>query len=169
MKTCRVCRVGKALSEFSFQDQNKASGVLKRICKACDTRRAKEYHAKNRERVLRRQRRVYHSIDGHPKQLWGAMNNRVKRKASYRDRRIVFSRAEFLSWMESSREYKRAFLLWQAAYFDKAYTPTVDRIDNAKDYSLDNIQILPMGEHSRKSYFDIPSSERVYSRRLCAH
>lgn len=57
--------------------------------------------------------------------------------------RIEFTKEEFCSWVDANWDK------YEAAY-RAGRTPSVDRIDNAKGYSLDNIQLIDLRENMSK-------------------
>jgi len=82
--------------------------------------------------------------------MFTIIKRRLAHKPSYLGRKILFSKDEFVAKVLADPAYLKIFNKWRIADFEYGLTPTVDRIKNDKDYSLDNIQILTLIENSRK-------------------
>lgn len=54
----------------------------------------------------------------------------------------ILSEDEFLSWIDSNTIFNDFFSAWEINKYDRRLTPSVDRIDNSKGYTLDNMQWL---------------------------
>ena len=55
---------------------------------------------------------------------------------------------------ENDPLFKKLFRAWVASGFKRPLTPSIDRIDCKKPYSLGNIQIMTQAENANKSYWE---------------
>lgn len=62
----------------------------------------------------------------------------------------IVTREEFLKFAVNNVEYNRLYKQWEDSGYILKYCPTVDRIDNNKGYTLDNIQFLSLSANSTK-------------------
>jgi hypothetical protein len=61
-------------------------------------------------------------------------------------------------------DYFKVHHVWREAGYPRTLTPSIDRIDNGKDYSLDNIQVLTSGakdQRGEKTNFAVLTKEDV--------
>ena len=79
---------------------------------------------------------------------------RLKSKTSYQHRKLLFSQQEFLNWIFNNPKYAELHRQWKQSGYDLKLSPSIDRIDNNKDYSLDNIQVITTLENSLKAYYN---------------
>lgn len=123
----------------------------------------KEYYKKNRENILENKKEYLktkstqihqsrfnasHSFNKKPLYMFQYMKTRVRR--NYKNKKVYFTKEEFLKWILVNNDYIRIFNEWEKSNFNRKLCPTVDRIDNNKDYSFDNIQILTHSENCKK-------------------
>lgn len=60
------------------------------------------------------------------------------------------SREEFLNMFKEDSEFNRLFIEWKDSGYDNRFVPSVDRIDNSGDYTLDNIRFITHSENCSK-------------------
>lgn len=58
---------------------------------------------------------------------------------------------DFLNWSQNNTDFINLFDQWKQKNYDIRFTPSVDRIDDNKGYSLDNIQWLTHKDNSIKA------------------
>lgn len=63
-----------------------------------------------------------------------------------------FNYIEFYDWLTSSTNFRSLFSEWKDNRFDKNLRPSVDRLDNNKSYSFDNIRLVTWEENCRANY-----------------
>lgn len=62
------------------------------------------------------------------------------------------SKEDFLNFGMNNAEYHRLYNLWKNQGFKRGESPSVDRIEVTKGYSLDNIQFLTLRDNVKKSH-----------------
>lgn len=60
------------------------------------------------------------------------------------------TKEEFMEFIKRSKAFKNLYREWFLGGFQRADTPSVDRIDSGKGYCLSNIQIITLRENSMK-------------------
>jgi len=118
------------------------------IAKTAEWRKTHPEQYRMQSQIARRK------LHNHITRLWCAMNRRIKIQSSYKNRKVLFSKEWFREYCNNSRVYKKLFKQWEDSGYLREFVPTVDRIDNSKNYSKDNIQFLTFKNNSRKKYYD---------------
>jgi hypothetical protein len=62
----------------------------------------------------------------------------------------LLTRQEFYDWALVSPEFHRLYGQWVASGYRPGLSPSVDRVDSARGYTLDNMQWLTHSENSRR-------------------
>lgn len=82
------------------------------------------------------------------------MESRIKgiqwRKAHLYEGKELISRDEFYNWAMNKPEFHRLFEDWVSSDYDRKLSPSVDRIDSSKGYTLDNMEWVTHSENSRR-------------------
>ena len=85
--------------------------------------------------------------------MYRNMQSRVSgvqsKKAHLYKGKELLPREDFYKWAFNSVLFWRMFSDWENSGHDRKLTPTVDRIDSSKGYSLDNVRWLTHSENSR--------------------
>lgn len=125
VKTCTECR--KSLPLSHFHKHAPSPDGHKPRCKDC--RCAAERAARTNPTTR-------------ATQMWHDMSKRVKNQPEYAHVRVLMTQEEFTKWAVPKL----------AEWFANRPTerPSLDRKDAAKHYSLDNLQILELGENARQ-------------------
>jgi hypothetical protein len=108
------------------------------------------------------QRSYRRSEYGLSRRMYWKIQERVTRgRGQYRNRELAFTLEEFLRFLPTTN-FPVLFKNWKESGYQKRLTPTVDRIENSKGYSLDNIQIITSSENSlKRCYVDYSWSKPV--------
>ena len=161
LKRCSICRKEKNLDEFAKSKKSYYCKPCQRLytanwhVKNKERRNAKsrDYYKNNKESFLERIRVRHRSFEGCQKEMYANMGKRIKNSKTYRGRKLLFSQAEFFDFINRNIEtYRKLHSVWVANEYRKKFSPSVDRINNDGDYSLDNIQLITHGDNSRKKY-----------------
>jgi hypothetical protein len=138
MKPCAKCGVHKHYSQF-YANPNMTSGLLN-ACKLCSNAYNKAHG------IIWR-----HSWSGMRRLLYHRIKIRVRHDPNYQRRAFAFTWYEFAEWLtERDAELWTMFEKWRSNGFPRKFAPSIDRIDNDKGYTLDNIQLLTQADNARK-------------------
>lgn len=66
-----------------------------------------------------------------------------------------YSLEELRKWMLAQPNFESLYQAWISTGFNKMQKPSVDRIDDYKPYSLDNIQLTTWAENNARGHADI--------------
>jgi hypothetical protein len=61
----------------------------------------------------------------------------------------LINKETFYKWANESYDFHNLFNIWESSCYNRKLTPTVDRIDSSKGYSLDNMRWITHSENSR--------------------
>jgi len=82
------------------------------------------------------------------------MESRVKgiqwRKAHLYEGKELLSREEFYDWAMNQDSFHRLFDEWVMSGYDRKLSPSVDRVDSSKGYTIDNMEWVTHSENSRR-------------------
>ena len=65
-----------------------------------------------------------------------------------------YTRDELLEWLLAQPNFERLYDDWIGSGYTKLMKPSVDRLDDYKGYSFDNIQLMTWGENKAKGHED---------------
>jgi len=135
MKKCKECDTEKPKTEFykHFFNEDRLSGS----CKKCD-----------KNKVLNR----YKTKIGLITHIYSnqKLNSKLRKHPL-----PTYSKKEFTNWMLSQKNFNVLFDEWSNNNYDRKLTPSVDRLDDYKGYSFDNIRLVTWNENMSKSHSDI--------------
>lgn len=120
MKTCPHCLQEKRSNHF-YKNAANADG-LSVLCKPC----YRDYEASPERRA---------------KRTWNTLQTRIRLQPAYAHVEIRMTRDEFLAW--AIPEYER----WMHTH--PSETPSLDRVDAASHYELNNLRVIARGENAR--------------------
>lgn len=143
MKKCFKCNIEKPLSDY-YKHKEMKDGHLNK-CKECTKK-----DTNNNPRVLST------CIDGYDKTEKGVI--RVIYKTQRRNSKIRkmdmpnYSKEELSNWLYENN-FKTLYNNWEKSCFEKNLKPSVDRLDDFKPYTFDNIRLgtwLDNANHQRE-------------------
>ena len=67
----------------------------------------------------------------------------------------TYSKEEFLSWVLKQDNFENIFNTWVISGYKMDLVPSIDRLDDYKGYSIDNIQLMTWIENKQKGYDDV--------------
>ncbi len=122
------------------RNSDKAKATVKAYRKTEKYRLIKSNNLKNKRK----------SFDKKPVEMFRNIIKRLRTHPNYKDKKVTFSKEEFVDFVLNNENYKRIFKEWEESGFELMLTPSVDRIDNKGNYSFGNIQIITLIENSTK-------------------
>lgn len=154
-KECFICHKIKPLDEF-YTHKAMPDGHINK-CKEC----TKEYMRGRRPECRKLDKKRHHyNPERFLKHRYYAMKFRTSSKAksgplthpTYASRKLDFTMEEWLEWCHTKSwlTFVSLYERWQESGFQRGYSPSVDRIDNDKGYTLDNIQWLSFRNNCSK-------------------
>jgi len=133
-KKCNDCKSVKLISDFQYSNYN--TDKLQGVCKHCQNNRAKEYQKTKNGLVAK----MY--------------SNQVYRSKIKGYNSITYTMQELRSWIFEQETFNELFSVWVIKNYKKELIPSIDRINDYKGYSLDNIQLMTWGENNNKGHSD---------------
>lgn len=130
MKQCFRCKKYKNRNQFNSDVQKKDK--LCSICKNCNKKENRSKHGK----IVR----IY--------------RNQVTRSKRRKHPLPTYSKQELIDWCISQSLYHKLHKIWKEAGYNKWLSPSCDRIDDYKPYTLDNIQLMTWVENHKKATDD---------------
>jgi len=132
IKKCSKCKITKNVKEFYLRPERKNGKGIRSTCKSCDRTRKSKY---------------YSTEDGFMKKLFASTNDRRVSTRRHIGHSVDFTREEFFEmWKEYKKQYGM-FCFYTGIPLNFIKSPeqirgnqvSVDRIDNSKGYSKNNI------------------------------
>ena len=62
----------------------------------------------------------------------------------------LWDKDTFYKWAKESNQFHKLFKEWELSDYDRKLTPSVDRIDSSKGYSIENVEWVTHSENSRR-------------------
>lgn len=73
----------------------------------------------------------------------------------------ILDRKDFYSWAKLSKDFWELYKNWTKNNFDQKLTPSVNRVDSTKGYSLDNMEWITHSENSRLGALSQKRKEKI--------
>lgn len=148
MKKCKDCGIEKEQSEF-YPTQGE--------CKECSKKRIKKNYYKNIEYYHDYDKyRQRHSFNRIFKHRYSLIKQRIEGRATrhYKiEGKEILPYKEFLDWCykeENLKCFEKLYDIWKKNIFCRRLTPSIDRIDNNKSYTINNIRWITQSNNSIK-------------------
>lgn len=120
-------------------------------CPDCSLAMQRISRSENANKLTRKYEKT---INGFLMRLYRNMQSRVtgvqKLKHHLYSGKCLLPRIEFYAWAKSSSTFYVMFSEWETSGYDQCFTPTVDRKDSTKGYSVDNMEWVTHSENSRR-------------------
>lgn len=134
MKICNKCQIEKEINCFGKRKDG-ADG-REATCKSCIQARKNNYRKT-------------------PKGLLVGMVKAQKHNSKERGLPpIAYTSKELCDWLLDNDDYIKMFNRWEDSGYASGLTPSIDRLDDYKGYSFDNIQLLTWDENRAKGHKD---------------
>lgn len=138
MKECFKCEQVKDLSQF-YKHNQMADGYLNK-CKECSKKDSRDNQ---------------NDYDNTEKGVLRVMYKAQKFNSKRRKLPLpLYSKDELKTWIYNNG-FKKLYDNWVASGYQKDSKPSIDRLNDYKPYSFDNIRLTTWGENRQKQYNDI--------------
>jgi len=143
MITCSKCQEEKDNTNYYKHS---------RICKDC----RKEYQKLKRSIIDNLYTKRYEKTKkGFLVRMYRNMTSRIngiqtKNYHLYQNKEIL-GKEEFYNWALNNNKFHELFNQWEANYYSRKITPSIDRIDANFGYIIGNIQFLTLSENCSKT------------------
>ena len=134
MKRCACCKELKSKTLF-YKNKHRIDGLVE-YCKECSKDRNDKYN-KTKGGVITR---IYNS------QLFNSKNRNHPLPSYTKD--------QLRNWILSQLKFHVLYDNWVKSGYEKDLKPSIDRKDDYKGYSLDNIQLMTFRENMEKGFKD---------------
>lgn len=153
-KQCFICKHVKNLKQFYTHKQMPDGHINK--CIECTKNYINQRRINNREENIQHKKNEYRT---NYKVLWNVRYHGMKTRVngtSISKRRSSFgkelcSKEEFFNWCYKNFEtFNKLFKNWQLNNFERKLSPSIDRLENSKGYTLDNIRWITTYQNTIK-------------------
>ena len=147
-KKCSVCFNIKPLTEF--YKNRKTSIGYKAECKNCELERQRKYRKNNNNKITKKYEKTK---KGFLMRTYRNMKSRItgvqKKKYHLYKNLELLDKNEFYNYSLNNSSFNILFENWENNNYSQKITPSIDRIDSNKGYTLDNIRWITHSENSR--------------------
>ena len=139
MKTCSTCNLQKSAEDF-----HKKSSILDGLeydCKNCANRKIRDRRKLENNSTTKKYEKT---LKGKLVRTYRNMLSRVK--GILKNKRHLYEGLEildkelFYEWSLNNKEYLNLFNVWVESGYSVKFSPSIDRKDHTKGYSIDNIR-----------------------------
>ena len=134
---CELCNKSLHLREDSIKHREHI------YCRSC-TNRLRSKHPQVADKT-------YHTIGGRVSVLYSSQVNRSKK---YGWNLPTYTRDELLDWVVNQPNYEQLFNDWKDSGFSRDSSLSIDRLDDYKPYSFDNIRLVTWEVNNQKGRAD---------------
>ena len=141
-KICTKCGVEKELSEYNKQKSN--NDGLMYMGRECSIKSKIDFYRTKRGLCLK----IYTS---------------QKARCIKKNRPLPeYTSQELEKWILSNDSFETLFYEWEKSGYKKNKTPSVDRIDNSRYYSFDNIRLMTWEDNKQLGHEDMRNGKIIH-------
>lgn len=126
---CPICNLKRKMRTDSFKSVNTTN------CQSCNWNLRPRKPENERFNYLK----YYRSLEGKASNLYTAQVQKCKERNHPLP---IYTREELIEYLINSLIYIKLFNIWKFNNFEKNYAPSVNRLNDYKSYSFDNIEIV---------------------------
>ena len=89
----------------------------------------------------------YRTLEGHITSIWNGQRQRSKRNGWTEP---AYSREELIEWVRNQPNASDLYTAWELSGYEKNRAPSIDRLDDYKPYSFDNIRLVDWETNNTK-------------------
>lgn len=136
---CSECKVYKDVSNFMPRPKSKRG--YEHNCRECYNKKQRERRRKSKGKNTKKYERTF---NGKLMRTYRNMESRVKgillKKSHIYKGLPIVSRDEFYDWSKNNKDYREIFDSWVESGYILRKSPSIDRKDPEKGYTLDNMR-----------------------------
>lgn len=136
-KICTGCM--KNLDFARFSKHKLGYFGLRPKCKTCISKESLSYHRTKKGLITK---------------IFSNMNRKGFKQ-------LNFSKKELTFWLESQPKFHKLYDIYVKNDYDSKKKPSIDRIDDYKGYTFDNIQLMTWEENYKKSRIDMANGNNT--------
>lgn len=144
MKKCTKCGQLKDLSEFFNSSRNKCG--KRESCKVCETESVARYKRTKEGLIMC--------------MFKSQLTNSRRRKHRMPD----YTLTELRNWCLKQSKFDNLYDKWVNSNYNKMLIPSLDRIDDSKHYSFDNVQLMTWKENREKEALDMRNGKLIVTK-----
>jgi hypothetical protein len=129
-KICTKCKKEKPVSDF-YSSKSRPDGLYS-YCKVCSNANKREY---------------YRTLKGLVHKIYGQQKSSSKKRGHQPP---AYTFEALYDWFINQANYKELYNNWKNSGYTKDLAPSIDRLDDNKGYSFDNIQLITWYENKKK-------------------
>lgn len=153
MKPCFKCNIKKPITDFYKHPQMPDGHVNK--CKECNKRDVRKNHSLRTEHYREYDKtRQRHSKSRIFRHRYSSMKQRIEGRAirAYGvTGRDFLSYEDYCKWVTANMDkFDKLYYDWEKDGFSRKLAPSIDRIDNKKGYTVDNMRWITVSSNSLK-------------------
>lgn len=89
----------------------------------------------------------YHTLEGHITSIWNGQRQRSEQKGWPEP---AYTREELIEWVRNQPHSSHLYVAWKHSGYEKNRAPSIDRLDDYKPYSFDNIRLVDWETNNTK-------------------
>jgi hypothetical protein len=151
-KICTKCNTSKKLSEFRYI---KTTQKYRSNCIECEKEYAKNYKANNDLKIKQSAKKTREKIRktkiGLIKRIYDSQRTSSKKR---KHNLPTYSQQWLIDFIMSNKNFNTMYNNWVESNYDRNLIPSIDRIDDYKGYTEDNIRLVVFKDNRNRYYSD---------------